>query len=53
VPPRPGVDTPSVAVCRAVRAVARTRLPERLGTLAPDTMRRVERALAMILGSAG
>ena len=50
VSPDEGVDTPSVAVCRSVRAVTRTRLLERLGTLAPDTMRQVERALAMILG---
>jgi mRNA interferase MazF len=53
VSPDEGVDTPSVAVCRSVRAVARTRLLERLGTLAPDTMRQVERALAMILGIEG
>jgi mRNA-degrading endonuclease toxin of MazEF toxin-antitoxin module len=33
-----------------VGAVARTRLLEKLGTLAPVTMREVERALAMILG---
>jgi mRNA interferase MazF len=45
-----GVDTASVAVCRSVRAVARTRLVERLGTLTPDTLRQVERALALILG---
>ena len=50
VSPDEGVDAPSVAVCRGVRAVARTRLLERLGTLAPETMRQVERALAMILG---
>ena len=50
VSPAEGVDTPSVAVCRSVRAVARTRLLERLGTLTPDTMRQVERALALILG---
>ena len=36
--------------CRSVGAVARTRLLEKLGTLAPVTMREVERALAMILG---
>jgi len=53
VSPDEGVDSPSVAVCRSVRAVARTRLLERLGTLAPDTMRQVERALAMILGVEG
>lgn len=45
-----GVETPSVAVCRGVRAVARSRLLERLGTLEPDTMYDIERALAMILG---
>jgi len=53
VSPDEGVDSPSVAVCRSVRAVARTRLLERLGTFAPDTMRQVERALAMILGVEG
>jgi mRNA interferase MazF len=53
VSPGEGVDSPSVAVCRSVRAVARTRLLERLGTLAPDTMRQVECALAMILGVEG
>ena len=50
VSPAEGVDTASVAVCRSIRAVARTRLLERLGTLAPDTMRQIERALALILG---
>ena len=53
VSPDEGVDTPSVAVCRSVRALARTRLLERLGTLTPDTMRQIERALAMILGIDG
>jgi mRNA interferase MazF len=50
VAPAEGVDTESVAICRGVRAVARTRLLERLGTLAPDTMHQVERGLALILG---
>jgi mRNA interferase MazF len=50
VSPAEGVDSESVAICRGVRAVARTRLLERLGTLAPDTMHQVERALALILG---
>jgi len=50
VSPAEGVDTASVAVCRSIRAVARTRLLERLGTLAPDTTRQIERALALILG---
>lgn len=48
--PSEGVDTESVAVCRGIRAVARSRLLERLGTLAPDTIHQIERALALILG---
>jgi mRNA interferase MazF len=52
VSPTEGVDTESVAVCRGIRAVARTRILERLGTLAPDTMRQIEHALALILGIA-
>lgn len=50
VSPAEGVDTESVAVCRGLRAVARTRLLEPLGNLAPDTMHEIERALAVILG---
>ena len=45
-----GVDAESVALCRGVRAVARSRLVQRLGTATPDTMRRVERVLGLILG---
>jgi mRNA interferase MazF len=44
-----GVDNDGVAVCRAARAVARTRLLRRLGMCAPDTMHQIERALALIL----
>jgi mRNA interferase MazF len=50
VSPAEGVDAASVAVCRSIRAVARSRLLERLGTLTPDTMHEIERALALILG---
>lgn len=50
VSPGEGVDTESVAVCRGVRAVARGRLLERLGTLLPDTMQEIERGLGLILG---
>ena len=53
VSPAEGVDTASVAVCRSIRAVARTRLLERLGTLTPDTMREVDRSIALILGIRG
>lgn len=48
--PDEGVDTDSFAVCRGVRAVARTRLLERLGTLTPDAMRQIERGLGLVLG---
>lgn len=45
-----GVDRDSVAVCRGVRAVARTRFMRRIGEARSATVRDVERALAMILG---
>ena len=48
--PAEGVDTDSVAVCRSVRAVTRTRLLERLGTIRPGTMHQIDDALALILG---
>ncbi len=44
-----GVDADSVAVCRAVRGVARTRLVRRLGTLSEPVLGQVDRALQMIL----
>ena len=50
VSPAEGVDTDSVAVCRSIRAVARTRLVERLGTIRPGTMREIEDVLTLILG---
>ncbi|MFZ0902754.1 MAG: type II toxin-antitoxin system PemK/MazF family toxin [Mycobacterium sp.] len=50
ISPTEGVDAESVAVCRGVRAVARSRLLQRLGVLASDTMRGIEEALALILG---
>jgi len=50
ITPAEGVDTDSVAICRGIRAVARTRLIERLDTAEPATMRDIERAVALILG---
>lgn len=50
VSPGEGVERPSVAVCRGVRAVARKRLLRPVGKLKPSTLREVERALGMILG---
>lgn len=50
VVPSEGVDVDSVAVCRGIRAVARDRLVQRLGTIAPATLREIESALAHVLG---
>jgi mRNA interferase MazF len=50
ISPAEGVDADGVAVCRGIRAVARARLVQRLGAVTPDTMRKIDRALADILG---
>ena len=50
ISPAEGVDVDSVAICRGIRAVVRTRLVERLGTVETTTMRRIERSVALILG---
>ena len=50
VPAGAGLDRASVAVCRGVRAVSRTRLLRRLGKADAATMRAVEEALALVLG---
>lgn len=50
VAPEDGVDTASVAVCRAVRGITRSRLVRPLGALQPETMREVEHALRLVLG---
>ncbi|MHB1446221.1 MAG: type II toxin-antitoxin system PemK/MazF family toxin [Acidimicrobiales bacterium] len=45
-----GIDRPSRAVCRAVRAVASARFVARIGQVDRPTMEQVESALALILG---
>lgn len=45
-----GVDRPSRAICRGVRAVSRARLMRPVGAVSPDTLAEVERSLALILG---
>lgn len=45
-----GIDGDSVAICRGVRAVSRSRLLRPIGRLRPGTLREVERAMATILG---
>lgn len=48
--PNEGVERPSVAVCRGVRAVARSRCIERLGVVTPGTLAAVTASLSTILG---
>jgi mRNA interferase MazF len=45
-----GLDRPSRAICRGVRAVARTRLLRNMGALDRDTLGEIEWALARVLG---
>lgn len=45
-----GVDRPSRAICRAVRAVVSSRLLSRIGSIDTATIQQIETALALILG---
>lgn len=45
-----GVESESVAIPRAIRAVARRRLLRHMGTLAPETLAAVDYSLATVLG---
>lgn len=49
VTPDAGVERPSRAVCRAVRAIVRSRFVRRLGEVDEATMDQVDMALTMIL----
>lgn len=50
MPPGGGIDRPSRAICRAVRAVVASRLARRIGNVDPPTMEKIGTALALILG---
>lgn len=50
IAPTVGVDRPSRAICRAVRAVVCSRLVRRLGSVDARVMEEIESVLAMILG---
>jgi len=50
VAPTSGVDRPSLAICKAVRAVVASRLMRRIGSVEPVTIDQIETALALILG---
>ncbi|MBA3286697.1 MAG: type II toxin-antitoxin system PemK/MazF family toxin [Acidimicrobiia bacterium] len=45
-----GVDRPSLAICRALRAVVASRFTRRIGAVEPVTIEQIEAALALILG---
>lgn len=49
VAPEAGIERPSRAVCRAVRAVVSSRFVRRIGSVDQATMEQVEMALALIL----
>ena len=53
IEPVTGVERASRAVCRAVRAVVRSRLVRRIGSVTPTNMEQVETALTLILGLEG
>lgn len=50
ITPNEGVDVDSVAVCRAVRGIARGRLLRHLGTVTGPTMSQIEKSVSLILG---
>lgn len=49
MPPIAGIDRPSRAVCRAVRAVVSSRFVRRIGKVDQTTMEQIETALGLIL----
>ncbi len=50
VSPGEGIDQASVAICRGIRAVARSRLLRPIGRATPETLVQTAGALATILG---
>jgi mRNA interferase MazF len=51
--PEGGLRVDSVALGEQVRAIAKTRLGQRWGTLSPEALRRIERALMITLDLPG
>jgi mRNA interferase MazF len=49
-PPEGGLTAPSVVLLNQIRSIDRRRLVRRLGTVAPSTMERVNRAIQLSLG---
>jgi len=50
LPPQGGVKKPSLILCEQVRTLEKSRLKGFLGTLSPEKMRLVERALSLAVG---
>jgi mRNA interferase MazF len=50
ITPPTGIERPSRAVCRAVRAVVPSRLERRIGSIDPAIMEQIETTLTLILG---
>ena len=50
IEPAAGIERGSRAICRAIRAVVRSRLVRRVGSVTPANMEQVETALTLILG---
>lgn len=50
VPPQGGVSRPSIILCEQVRTLEKSRLGRYLGTLRPEKLLLVERALAAAVG---
>jgi len=48
--PAAGIERSSRAVCRAVRAVVRSRLVRRIGSVDPANLEQVDTALTLVLG---
>lgn len=52
IDPSSGIDRPSVAICRGIRGVARSRLLRRLGTVDDTQMAEIKRAVELVLATA-
>lgn len=52
VSPDTGIDSPSAAICRGIRGVARSRLLRRVGEVDDAKMAEIERAVGLVLATA-
>jgi mRNA interferase MazF len=52
VDPGTGIDNPSVAICRGIRGLARSRLLRHLGAVGPEELAEIEQALSYLLATA-